>query len=269
LNLAWDGDYIYAYFGKDVRRWSPEGVADDWIIDIDDVRDLEIADGVIGMIGSFVAQQGDPMYEDAFVTAYATSNPPQALWGQVIGLPEQNDGGIIMKPGLLGGWVAAGSLGAVDTDRLWLRGFAGANLDVSFDYYARVSAIVGHQNAVIAVGDRSGPWLASVSSSGEILWVREHSMCGGEAPNGSVNAVAANEDRLRALVTVQTGEKAFREILAAFDFEGELLGTTALAIESQRISIPTMVEGDAGTYVGGLINEDGVTYKRFVALLEQ
>jgi hypothetical protein len=173
-----------------------------------------------------------------------------------------------MKPGLLGGWIAALGLGGGATDRLWLRGFAGANLDVSFDYYARVSAIVGHKDTVIVVGDRLGPWLASVSSSGEVLWVRGHSMCG-EGVDASVHAVAANEDRLRALVTVRTGANAFREILADFNFEGELLGTTALAVEGQHVLIPTMVEGTAGTYVGGLIHDEGALPERFVALLEQ
>jgi hypothetical protein len=269
-SLAWDGAYIYASLVREARRWTPDGVEDDWRFETQgSVHALAVSDSTVAVIGSYVEQDdwGDG-YSDAYYSEVSKTMPQVLLDGGVQATEGAFDYATSVVRSPRAGWIVVGDVS--EPGSVWLRGLGADADEVSVDLEPgkspHVVSIVALDDEVLVSGWTSsahGMWLSAVSADGEELWRENVRLCGDAG--GSIGDLVERDGVLWGRGSVRTGANAFAPLLVQLRLDGAIANVWAVRVDGEFVDVDAVSVGAAGIYLGGSsLGADQARY-RFLA----
>ncbi|MFO7565152.1 MAG: hypothetical protein R6X02_21070 [Enhygromyxa sp.] len=269
--IAWDGQHLYGAYGQEVRRWTAEGLEDDWSISAEFIADMAVGLDSVAVVGSYSDQGGHDDHVDAFFGTYTKTTPPRGSDGGRFGVFERSEFGEVVAPSPWGGWIAAGSYNDFSAyGHSWIVGFGGPELTLTLKFlgYSRVVGLAAHHEVLTVIGRnsvRGVVWLSSISSGGGELARHEHQLCTGVG--SSIQKIVHHEGVIWAIGTVWTGQEQTSPLLVRFTFEGQIQSTHAFAVEADSFRIEALDVEEGTAYIGGYLRA-GDEFRRIVGRVQ-
>jgi hypothetical protein len=267
MALHWDGQHIYASYGKGVRRWAADGGTDDWIVNGEFIPDMAVDAESVAVIENYSIREGHHDDLNVAYGAYTKAIPPGARDGGIFGISGRTEFAEVVAPSPWGGWLAAGSFGDISDDgHAFIAGFDGVDLDVTLSFSGR-AAVVGmtaHDDILIVLGRNTGRgvvWLSTISRDGEELSRHEQQLCAGV--RSSLSSIVARENHIWALGSVWTSQDRTSPLLVQFAYDGQIERTWAFMIDADYYQITALEAVQDTIYIGGYLRR-GAEFRRTI-----
>ena len=270
-SIAWDGERLYAGFGRELRRWDRDGVADSWTHATTngwDVFRVAVDANAVALLGTLDGQLGP--HEDFTHSFYGavTKTMPAEFHGYGHLDAEDDDVGTVLAASPWGGWVAGGTYRGNDP-RAWLTHFSreGAmdggpdpgvhGFTTTFHRYdhPHLEALIAHDDLLYVGGWSHGSpvgafWLA-LDANGEEVLAEDLELCPGA--HASLYELVEQQGRLFGLGAAKIGPEPDDtvELLVSMDYDGTVVEVTVLDAEPGTVVLEAIASDGERVFVGG------------------
>lgn len=266
--LAWDGQHLYAPVGHQLRRWSPDGVEDEWrYVSRGSIRDIAVGYDTVALVGSYTVGGGHDSHFDAFFGQVSKTMPLEYL-GYAVPTDGVDDVAEAVALNPWGGWIAAGSTRG-SKEHVWLRGYAGHRLVGSMQNFAgpHVEAMIPGEGVLYVVGwanaSNSGRWLSALDADANELWSRDLWFCPGV--RSSFTSLVEDQGRVLGVARPRGPDGEFLQLIVDLSLDGTIADTWSIARRDLHFDVKRVATHGNRIFIAATYYSESAGWRRAIA----